>query len=154
MAVTGSEMMTIPPMVMDKVDVSKCAPVFAGMKYCTALQYVDAFSQEMAPYFPFTGDSKWVRLSKVPANNCLFKINYLRILANWLTHQNRFVVELHPTGEVTEYTATVAYELLKEGEEGRQKVDSVKFILRAEGNEQYWRKKNVWLAQFWNSSEV
>lgn len=43
-------------------------------------------------------------------------------------------MELHPTGEVTEYTATVAYELLREGEEGRQKVDSVKFVVRAEGN--------------------
>lgn len=119
-AVTGSEVKTIPPMVMDKVDVSECTPFFAGMKYCTALQYTDAFSQETAPYFPFTGDSK-------------------------------FAVELHPTGEVTEYTATVAYELLREGEEGRQKVDSVKFILRAEGAEptearaimKYNRRKNV-----------
>uniref|UniRef100_A0A671W882 Vitellogenin domain-containing protein n=1 Tax=Sparus aurata TaxID=8175 RepID=A0A671W882_SPAAU len=119
-AVTGSEVKTIPPMVTDKVDVSECTPVFAGMKYCTALQYIDAFSQETAPYFPFTGDSK-------------------------------FAVELHPTGEVTEYTATVAYELLREGEEGRQKVDSVKFILRAEGAEptearaimKYNRRRNV-----------
>ncbi|XP_030262181.1 apolipoprotein B-100-like isoform X2 [Sparus aurata] len=119
-AVTGPEVKTIPPMVTDKVDVSECTPVFAGMKYCTALQYIDAFSQETAPYFPFTGDSK-------------------------------FAVELHPTGEVTEYTATVAYELLGEGEEGRQKVDSLKFILRAEGTEptearaimKYNRRKNV-----------
>ncbi|XP_041814378.1 apolipoprotein B-100-like [Chelmon rostratus] len=119
-AVTGSEVTTIPSMVMDKVDVSECTPVFTGMKYCTALHYTDAFSQETAPYFPFTGDSK-------------------------------FAVELHPTGEVTEYTATVAYELLKEGEEGRQKVDSVKFILRADGPEptearaimKYNRRKNV-----------
>lgn len=43
-------------------------------------------------------------------------------------------MELHPTGEVTEYTATIAYELLREGNDGRQKVDSVRFILRAEGN--------------------
>ncbi|KAM9339237.1 apolipoprotein B-100-like [Symphorus nematophorus] len=119
-AVTGSEKKTIPPMVMDKVDVSECTPVFAGMKYCTALQYIDAFSQETAPYFPFTGDSK-------------------------------FAVELHPTGEVTEYTATIAYELLREGEEGRQKVDAVKFILRAEGADptearavmKYNRRRNV-----------
>nr|XP_046228822.1 apolipoprotein Bb, tandem duplicate 1 [Scatophagus argus] len=119
-AVTGSEVKTIPPMAMDQVDVSECTPVFAGMKYCTTLQYIDAFSQETAPYFPFTGDSK-------------------------------FAVELHPTGEVTEYTATVAYELLREGEEGRQKVDSVKFILRAEGADptearaimKYNRRKNV-----------
>lgn len=41
---------------------------------------------------------------------------------------------MHPTGEVTEYTATLAYEMLREGEEGRQKVDSMKFVLRAEGN--------------------
>uniref|UniRef100_A0A3Q1JYX7 Vitellogenin domain-containing protein n=1 Tax=Anabas testudineus TaxID=64144 RepID=A0A3Q1JYX7_ANATE len=102
-AVTGTELKTIPPSVMDRIDVSKCTSVFAGMNYCTALQYTDAFSQETSPYFPFTGDSK-------------------------------FAVELHPTGEVTEYTATVGYELLREGEEGRQRVDSVKFILRAEGN--------------------
>lgn len=43
-------------------------------------------------------------------------------------------MEMHPTGEVSEYTATLAYELLREGEEGRHKVDSVKFILKAEGN--------------------
>ncbi|XP_069371734.1 apolipoprotein B-100-like [Paralichthys olivaceus] len=119
-AVTGSEVMTIPPVVMDKVDVNECTPFFSGMKYCTALQYTDAFSQETAPYFPFTGDSK-------------------------------FAVELHPTGEITEYTATIAYELLREGEEGRQKVDSVKLIVRAEGAEpteaiamlKYNRRRNV-----------
>uniref|UniRef100_H3D442 Vitellogenin domain-containing protein n=1 Tax=Tetraodon nigroviridis TaxID=99883 RepID=H3D442_TETNG len=100
-AVTGSQMMTISPMVTDTIDVNKCTPVFAGMRYCTSLQYVDAFSQDSAPYFPFTGDSK-------------------------------FAMELHPTGEVTEYTATIAYELLREGGDNRQKVDSVRFILRAE----------------------
>uniref|UniRef100_A0A671WBY7 Apolipoprotein B-100-like n=1 Tax=Sparus aurata TaxID=8175 RepID=A0A671WBY7_SPAAU len=114
--------LTIPaPLSPTKlIKMTECTPVFAGMKYCTALQYIDAFSQETAPYFPFTGDSK-------------------------------FAVELHPTGEVTEYTATVAYELLGEGEEGRQKVDSLKFILRAEGTEptearaimKYNRRKNV-----------
>uniref|UniRef100_A0A672H2G7 Vitellogenin domain-containing protein n=1 Tax=Salarias fasciatus TaxID=181472 RepID=A0A672H2G7_SALFA len=101
-AVVGSEIKTIPALVMEKVDVTDCSPVFAGMKYCTSLQYTDAFTEETAPYFPFTGDSK-------------------------------FSVELHPTGEVTEYTATVSYEVLRMGEEGRQKVDSVKVILRAEG---------------------
>ncbi|XP_071396803.1 apolipoprotein B-100-like [Centroberyx affinis] len=119
-AVTGTEVKTIPPMVNDKVDVSECTPFFAGMKYCTALQYTDAFSYDTTPYFPFTGDSK-------------------------------IAVELHPTGEVTEYTATIAYELLKEGDGGRQKVDSVKMILRAEGAEptearaimKYNRRKHV-----------
>uniref|UniRef100_A0A669ERS5 Vitellogenin domain-containing protein n=1 Tax=Oreochromis niloticus TaxID=8128 RepID=A0A669ERS5_ORENI len=105
-AVTGSEVKTIPPMVRDKVDVSECSPAFVGMKYCTALQYIDASSQETVPYFPLTGDSK-------------------------------YVVELHPTGEVSEYTATIAYELLSEGDNGRQKVDSLKFILKADGNVQY-----------------
>lgn len=57
-AVTGSQMMPISPMVMDMVDFNKCTPFFTGMRYCTSLQYVDAFSQDSAPYFPFTGDSK------------------------------------------------------------------------------------------------
>ncbi|MED6267510.1 hypothetical protein CHARACLAT_013010 [Characodon lateralis] len=119
-AVTGSDVRMIPPLVNDKVDVNKCTPAFTGMKYCSALQYTDAFSHETAPYFPLTGDSK-------------------------------FSVELHPTGEVTEYTATVVYELLKEGNEGRQKIDVLKFTLRAEGAEpteaqlvmKYNRRKNV-----------
>ncbi|XP_013871149.1 apolipoprotein Bb, tandem duplicate 1 isoform X2 [Austrofundulus limnaeus] len=121
-AVTGIEVKTIPPLVMDKVDVSKCTPAFAGMKYCTALQYVDAFSHDTAPYFPITGDSK-------------------------------FAVELHPTGDITEYTVTAAYELLEEGDNG-QKVDSLKFILRAEGADptearlvtEYNRGKNTFSA--------
>ena len=55
----------------------------------------------------------------------------------YLINLGRFAVELHPTGEITEYTATIAYELLREGEEGRQKVDSVKLIVRAEGKLQF-----------------
>ncbi|KAJ3607019.1 hypothetical protein NHX12_026534 [Muraenolepis orangiensis] len=119
-AVTGAERKTLPPTVTDRVDVNECTVFFAGMKFCNVLQYTDAFSQETAPYFPFTGDSK-------------------------------FAVEIHPTGDVNEYTATIAYELLKEGEEGRQKVDAVKMVLRAEGDEpvearatvKYNRRKNV-----------
>lgn len=60
MAVTKSEVIAIPPVVTDKVDVAKCSPFFAGMKYCTALEYTDAVSQETSPYFPITGNSKWV----------------------------------------------------------------------------------------------
>lgn len=44
-----------------------------------------------------------------------------------------FVLGIQPTGDITEYTATIAYELLNEGKEGRQKVDSLKMILQAEG---------------------
>ncbi|XP_056150905.1 apolipoprotein B-100-like [Lampris incognitus] len=119
-AVTGAEVKTIPPVVKDNVDVKACSPFFAGMEYCTVMQYNDAFSHETTPYFPFTGDSK-------------------------------MAIELHPTGDVVDYTATIAYELLKEGEEGRQKVDMVKMILRAEGAEpteatatvKYNRRKHV-----------
>uniref|UniRef100_A0A8B9KDJ3 Apolipoprotein Ba n=1 Tax=Astyanax mexicanus TaxID=7994 RepID=A0A8B9KDJ3_ASTMX len=50
-----------------------------------------------------------------------------------LTGETRFAVELQPTGDVTEYTATLAYELLREGKEGRHKVDSLMFSLKAEG---------------------
>lgn len=46
---------------------------------------------------------------------------------------SRFALELQPTGEVPEYTATIAYALLREGKDGRHKVDSLKVVLKAEG---------------------
>nr|XP_013999411.1 unnamed protein product [Salmo salar] len=67
------------------------------------------------------------------------------------TGDSKLAVELHPTGEVTEYTATIGYEIVREGEEGRQKVDTVKMVLKAEGADpteatatvKYNRRKNV-----------
>merc|ERR1719495_795612 len=117
-AVNGAEVKTIPPMVEDKVDVSECTPLFAGMKYCTSLMYTDAYNYE-TPYFPFTGDSK-------------------------------LAVELHPTGEVTEYSASISYELVTEEE----KVDILKMVLAAEGAGEatatvmYNRGKNVLTTDF------
>ncbi|CAB1340530.1 unnamed protein product [Coregonus sp. 'balchen'] len=68
-----------------------------------------------------------------------------------LNGETKFAVDIQPTGEVSEYTATFAYELLSEGKEGRQKVDTVMMILRAEGAEpteatatmKYNRNRNV-----------
>lgn len=53
----------------------------------------------------------------------------------------RFAVDIKPTKEVSEYTATIAYKLLNEGKDGRQKVDSLKMILKAEGMSVIFRKK-------------
>lgn len=44
------------------------------------------------------------------------------------------MVELQPTGEVTEYSASLTDETLKEGKKGRHRVLSFKITLRAEGN--------------------
>ncbi|KAK7940142.1 hypothetical protein WMY93_003468 [Mugilogobius chulae] len=71
------------------------------------------------------------------------------------TGDSKFAMELMPTGDVSEYTATLAYELLREGDEGKQKVDAFKFILRAEGAEptearaivKYNRRRNVMTAE-------
>ncbi|XP_067311333.1 apolipoprotein B-100 isoform X2 [Pseudorasbora parva] len=68
-----------------------------------------------------------------------------------LTGETRLALELQPTGEVPEYTATIAYALLREGKEGRHKVDSVKIVLKAESAEpteatavvKYNRNKNI-----------
>ncbi|MBN3313712.1 APOB protein, partial [Atractosteus spatula] len=49
-----------------------------------------------------------------------------------LTGETRFALEVQPTGEVTEYSATVGYEVAREG---RQKIDTVKIILQAEGSQ-------------------
>lgn len=131
---------------MDMVVNNKCTPVFAGMRSCTSMEYVDASLHERAPYFPFTGDSKWVRLLLLITRDLL-------ISANWMASQNRFAMELHPTGEVTEYTATIVYELLREGDDGQHKVDSVKFLLRAEGNLQT-SKALLIHGSIWNGFEV
>ncbi|XP_077076182.1 apolipoprotein Bb, tandem duplicate 1 [Siphateles boraxobius] len=93
-SVTGSETKTIPPM-MEQVKAKKCTPFFPGFKYCSALQYSNAFSSDATPYFPLTGDSK-------------------------------FAIEIHPTGEVSAYKATVDYVY-------ENKVDKVTFGLKAEG---------------------
>ncbi|XP_072558800.1 apolipoprotein B-100-like [Paramormyrops kingsleyae] len=68
-----------------------------------------------------------------------------------LTGESKFALEVHPTGEITEYTATITYETVKEGKEGRQKVDTLKMTLKAEGTQpseatatlKYNRNKNV-----------
>ncbi|TMS12086.1 Apolipoprotein B-100 [Larimichthys crocea] len=72
-----------------------------------------------------------------------------------LNGENKFNLEIKPTNDVSEYTATIAYKLLSEGKDGRHKVDSVKFILRAEGDQpteatatmKYNRNRNVFTTQ-------
>ncbi|XP_056282268.1 apolipoprotein B-100 isoform X2 [Pseudoliparis swirei] len=68
-----------------------------------------------------------------------------------LTGESRFAVEIQPTGEVSEYTATITNEMLREGKKGRHKVHSLKLTLRAEGDDlsevtaslKYNRNKNT-----------
>eukprot|EP00064_Thunnus_orientalis_P009740 superscaffoldBa00001255_g9766 len=72
-----------------------------------------------------------------------------------LNGETGFAVDIKPTKEVSEYTATIAYELLNEGKDGRQKVDSLKMTLRAEGTQsteatatlKYNRNRNVFTTQ-------
>ncbi|XP_075304075.1 apolipoprotein B-100 [Odontesthes bonariensis] len=68
-----------------------------------------------------------------------------------LSGETMFAVEIQPTGKVSEYTATLTDETLREGKRGRHKVDSLKLTLRAEGEEsmeataslKYNRNKNA-----------
>uniref|UniRef100_A0A673FXV2 Apolipoprotein B-100-like n=1 Tax=Sinocyclocheilus rhinocerous TaxID=307959 RepID=A0A673FXV2_9TELE len=68
-----------------------------------------------------------------------------------LNGESSFVLGIQPTGDITEYTAAFAYELLNEGKEGRHKVDFLKMILKAEGTKateatatiKYNRNKNI-----------
>uniref|UniRef100_A0A8P4GDW4 Vitellogenin domain-containing protein n=1 Tax=Dicentrarchus labrax TaxID=13489 RepID=A0A8P4GDW4_DICLA len=67
----------------------------------------------------------------------------------------KFSVDIKPSKEVSEYTATIAYKLLSEGKDGRHKVDSLKFALKAEGAQpteatammKYNRNRNVFTTQ-------
>lgn len=58
---------------------------------------------------------------------------WLRNIDSKRVPSSRFAIEVQPTGEVTEYTATITYDLLAEGKEGRQKVDLIELALKAEG---------------------
>ncbi|KAL2082439.1 hypothetical protein ACEWY4_022257 [Coilia grayii] len=93
-SVNGAETRAIPAIGFP-IDVTECTPVFAGMKYCTALQYSDALFVEESPYFPFTGDSK-------------------------------LAIELHPTGEVSEYIANLEHSY-------EDHTDTVTLTVKAEG---------------------
>ncbi|KAK5884319.1 hypothetical protein CesoFtcFv8_018155 [Champsocephalus esox] len=72
-----------------------------------------------------------------------------------LNGETKFALDIKPSDEVSEYTATIAYELLREGEEGLQKIDSLTLALRAEGSQpseatatmKYNRNKNVFTTQ-------
>uniref|UniRef100_A0A4W4GAX0 Vitellogenin domain-containing protein n=1 Tax=Electrophorus electricus TaxID=8005 RepID=A0A4W4GAX0_ELEEL len=72
-----------------------------------------------------------------------------------LTGETRFAVELQPTGDISEYTATMAYELLREGKEGYHKTDSLVVSLKAKGTTsttatatlKYNRNKNIFTGE-------
>ncbi|KAK2856130.1 hypothetical protein Q5P01_004865 [Channa striata] len=72
-----------------------------------------------------------------------------------LNGETAFALDIEPTEEVSEYTATIAYKLLSEGKDGRQKVDSLKLTLKAEGAQsteasatmKYNRNRNVFTTQ-------
>ncbi|XP_075993729.1 apolipoprotein B-100 [Genypterus blacodes] len=51
-----------------------------------------------------------------------------------LTEPTKFAVELQPTGEVPEYTATISSKTVREGKDGRRnKIETLKLTLKAEG---------------------
>uniref|UniRef100_A0A8C4FGP8 Vitellogenin domain-containing protein n=1 Tax=Dicentrarchus labrax TaxID=13489 RepID=A0A8C4FGP8_DICLA len=106
---------------------SSCRPLFSGVRYCTKTLRANARDNAAVPYFPTLT----------------------------LFFFFRFSVDIKPSKEVSEYTATIAYKLLSEGKDGRHKVDSLKFALKAEGAQpteatammKYNRNRNVFTTQ-------
>uniref|UniRef100_A0A3Q3W5I2 Vitellogenin domain-containing protein n=1 Tax=Mola mola TaxID=94237 RepID=A0A3Q3W5I2_MOLML len=58
-----------------------------------------------------------------------------------LNGETKFVLDIKPSKDVSEYTATIAYNLFSEGKDGRQKVDSLTIALKAEGMSLLFEKK-------------
>ncbi|XP_074548675.1 apolipoprotein B-100 [Halichoeres trimaculatus] len=104
LSVSSGETKVMPSLEQGRTDSTDCQPFISGLNLCTVARYSDASSEDQAPYFPLTGET-------------------------------RFAVELQPTGEVSEYTATITQETLREGKKGRNKVDSLKLQLKAEGDD-------------------
>ncbi|XP_077096389.1 apolipoprotein B-100-like [Siphateles boraxobius] len=57
-SVVGAKAKPIPAKG-EYINMNKCTAFFPGLKYCTVLKYPDAMSNDAAPYFPLTGDSKF-----------------------------------------------------------------------------------------------
>ncbi|KAK7940141.1 hypothetical protein WMY93_003467 [Mugilogobius chulae] len=51
-----------------------------------------------------------------------------------LNGASSFQLDITPVDEAAEYTATISYNLLSEGKDGRQTVDTVKVVLKVEGD--------------------
>ncbi|XP_072772227.1 apolipoprotein B-100-like [Nerophis lumbriciformis] len=72
-----------------------------------------------------------------------------------LNGETMFAVDITPAIHFSAYTATIAYNLLSEGNDGRQKVDSLKMTLKTEGDNpteasatmKYNRNRNVFTTQ-------
>ncbi|KAK9957005.1 hypothetical protein ABG768_014703 [Culter alburnus] len=57
-SVVGAKTKSIPAKG-EYINMNKCTALFLGLKYCAALKYPDARSNDAAPYFPLSGDSKF-----------------------------------------------------------------------------------------------
>ncbi|XP_068199369.1 apolipoprotein B-100-like [Antennarius striatus] len=72
-----------------------------------------------------------------------------------MTGKGRYFVQIQPPSHISEYTATISYNLLSEGKDGRQKVDSLKLALRTESAQpseatvtmKYNRNRNIFTTQ-------
>ncbi|KPP70386.1 apolipoprotein B-100-like, partial [Scleropages formosus] len=102
-SLTSLKTEALPSVTGDRSDSTNCSPLFLGVKYCTTLRYTDTSSAQAGPYFPLNAG------------------------------ESEFAVEIQPTGDITEYTATFSYDVLKKGKDGQQDIDTVKMTLKAEG---------------------
>lgn len=138
MSVSSTQTKMVPSIGEGMTDSTECQPLFTGMNICTTLRYTNASSTDDAPYYPLTGESRW-ELSPSPGFPNTFDFNCIILLIQRIIFKRhvyqfiRLAVEIQPTEEVTEYTAAITSETLREGKEGRQKVDSLKLTLRASG---------------------
>uniref|UniRef100_A0A672YEF9 Apolipoprotein Ba n=1 Tax=Sphaeramia orbicularis TaxID=375764 RepID=A0A672YEF9_9TELE len=104
LSVSSGQTKIVPSLVEDRTDSTDCQPLFSGLNLCTIVRYSNASSNEQAPYYPLTGET-------------------------------RFAVEIQPTGEVSEYTATITHDTLTEGTDGQHNLRSLKLTLKAEGSD-------------------
>uniref|UniRef100_A0A672H2F1 Vitellogenin domain-containing protein n=1 Tax=Salarias fasciatus TaxID=181472 RepID=A0A672H2F1_SALFA len=89
--------------------------VVSGVDMQTSLYHESALNAKL------TTDRNQIRLS-IPAP---------QVLSDFF--HSRYAFDIKPSRGVSEYTATIAYELLTEGEDQDQMVDSLRMTLKAEG---------------------
>ncbi|XP_053141166.1 apolipoprotein B-100 [Hemicordylus capensis] len=57
--VTQTRTEVIPPLIENRESQTSCRPFFAGLNYCTRIEYSNASSTDAAPYYPLTGETRF-----------------------------------------------------------------------------------------------
>lgn len=58
LSISSGQTKIVPSLVEDRVDSTDCQPLFSGLNLCTIMRYSSATSDDQAPYYPLSGETR------------------------------------------------------------------------------------------------